>query len=97
MAWRTIAETKEGGKEEFNPILIHDSFVQAIKYTILLILLMHILNVNYCRDLTLLQERQQKKCERLEARVQDDEAIFRKEVHSLQDSNKVAVSVYIHK
>ncbi|GJQ76380.1 hypothetical protein Trydic_g2098 [Trypoxylus dichotomus] len=76
LAWRTIAETKEGGKEEFNPILLHDSFVQAIK------------------DLTLLQERQQKKCERLEARVQDDEAIFRKEIHSLQDSNKVAVDTF---
>ncbi|XP_022909195.1 exocyst complex component 5 [Onthophagus taurus] len=76
LAWRTIAETKEGGNEEFNPVVLHDSFVQAIK------------------DLTLLQERQQKKCERLEARVQDDEAIFRKEIHGLLDSNKNAIDTF---
>lgn len=31
LAWRTIAETKKEGEEDFNPSLLHDSFVQAIK------------------------------------------------------------------
>lgn len=32
LAWRTIVETKKSSEEEdFNPILLHDSFVQAIK------------------------------------------------------------------
>lgn len=31
LAWRTIAETKSDGDEDFNPTLLHDSFVQAIK------------------------------------------------------------------
>lgn len=32
LAWRTIAETKRDESGDFNPILLHDSFVQAIKY-----------------------------------------------------------------
>lgn len=76
LAWRTIAETKKEGDEDFNPILLHDSFVQAIK------------------DLTLLQERQQKRCERLEAAVRDDETLFRREIHGLQDNNKVAEDTF---
>lgn len=31
LAWRTIAETKKDGEDDFNPSLLHDSFVQAIK------------------------------------------------------------------
>lgn len=31
LAWRTIAESKKEGTDDFNPILLHDSFVQAIK------------------------------------------------------------------
>lgn len=32
LAWRTIAETKtESEDEDFNPTLLHESFVQAIK------------------------------------------------------------------
>lgn len=34
LAWRTIAETKNDGEEDFNPSLLHDSFVQAIKSVI---------------------------------------------------------------
>lgn len=41
------------------------------------------------RDLTLLQERQQRKCERLEAAVREDEAVFFQEVQKLQEDNKV--------
>lgn len=31
LAWRTIVETKKDNEEDFNPILLHDSFMQAIK------------------------------------------------------------------
>lgn len=32
LAWRTIVETKKSNDDEdFNPIFLHDSFVQAIK------------------------------------------------------------------
>lgn len=32
LAWRTIAETKTDSEDEdFNPTLLHESFVQAIK------------------------------------------------------------------
>jgi hypothetical protein len=74
LAWRTIAETKSDGDEDFNPTLLHDSFVQAIK------------------DLTLLQERQKKKCERLEAAVREDEALFFQEIHNLLEQiNKLLI------
>ncbi|XP_017785913.1 PREDICTED: exocyst complex component 5 isoform X2 [Nicrophorus vespilloides] len=76
LAWRTIAETKKSGEDDFNPILLHDSFVQAIK------------------DLTLLEERQQKRCERLEATVRDDETLFRREIHGLQENNKMAAHTF---
>ncbi|KAB0803903.1 hypothetical protein PPYR_00873 [Photinus pyralis] len=76
LAWRTIAETKKEGEEHFNPTLLHDSFVQAIK------------------DLTLLQERQQKKCERLEAVVRQDELVFFQEIQALQEKNKGAVHTF---
>lgn len=76
LAWRTIAETKKEGEEDFNPSLLHESFVQAIK------------------DLTLLQERQQKKCERLETVVRQDEMIFFQEIQALQEKNKGAVHTF---
>jgi hypothetical protein len=76
LAWRTIAETKSDGDEDFNPTLLHDSFVQAIK------------------DLTLLQERQKKKCERLEAAVREDEALFFQEIHNLLEQNKQAIDTF---
>lgn len=31
LAWRTIVETKSEANEDFNPNLLHDSFIQAIK------------------------------------------------------------------
>lgn len=43
----------------------------------------------FFRDLTLLQDRQQKKCERLEAAVREEEMVFRQEVQQLQEKNKV--------
>lgn len=78
VAWRVIAETKQENDSDdgFNPILLHDAFVDAIK------------------DLTLLQERQHKKCERLEAAVRDDETHFRRQVHNLQEDNKTAAKTF---
>lgn len=73
LAWRTIAEIREAGKEDFNPNLLHESFTQAIK------------------DLTLLQERQQKKCERLEGIVRDDEALFCEKINSFLNQNKQTI------
>lgn len=43
----------------------------------------------FYRDLTLLQERQKKKCERLEAAVREDEALFFQKIHDLLGQNKV--------
>lgn len=43
----------------------------------------------FFRDLTLLQERQQKKCEKLEGAVQEDEALFFQEMYTLMEQNKV--------
>ncbi|KAF2882433.1 hypothetical protein ILUMI_23752 [Ignelater luminosus] len=76
LAWRTIAETKKDGEDDFNPTQLHDSFVQAIK------------------DLTLLQERQQKKCERLESAVRQDQVVFFQEIQALQEKNKGAVHTF---
>ncbi|KAJ8975924.1 hypothetical protein NQ317_014884 [Molorchus minor] len=77
LAWRTIAETKSDGYEgDFNPTLLHESFVQALK------------------DLTLLQERQQKKCEKLEGVVHDDEAMFFQEIYNLLEQNKQAIDTF---
>lgn len=43
----------------------------------------------FSRDLNLLQERQAKKCERLETTVREDEATFFQEVYNLMEQNKV--------
>lgn len=71
LAYRTIAETQpQSSSGDFDPLLLHDSFTQAIK------------------DLSLLQDRQQKKCERLEMIVREDENVFRREVHGLLEANR---------
>ncbi|CAG9859830.1 unnamed protein product [Phyllotreta striolata] len=77
LAWRTLAESKSEGEEnEINPVLLHESFVQAIK------------------DLNLLHERQQKKCEKLEVAVREDEATFFQEVYNLLEQNKQAMETF---
>ncbi|KAF7265194.1 hypothetical protein GWI33_021387 [Rhynchophorus ferrugineus] len=50
--------------------------------------LLHESFVQAIKDLTLLQERQEKKCERLEATVREDEAIFFQEIYTLLEQNK---------
>lgn len=47
----------------------------------------------YFRDLTLLQERQHKKCEKLETAVQEDEALFFQEMYTLMEQNKVFILI----
>ncbi|XP_057655037.1 exocyst complex component 5 [Diorhabda carinulata] len=77
LAWRTLAESKNGGDEnDINPALLHESFVQAIK------------------DLNLLHERQQKKCEKLEVAVREDEATFFQEIYNLLEQNKQAMETF---
>lgn len=48
----------------------------------------------FYRDLTLLQERQQKKCEKFEAAVHEDEALFFQEMYTLMEQNKVHIENY---
>ncbi|XP_030759414.1 exocyst complex component 5 [Sitophilus oryzae] len=50
--------------------------------------LLHESFVQAIKDLTLLQERQEKKCERLESTVRDDEAMFFQEIYNLLEQNK---------
>ncbi|CAH0550033.1 unnamed protein product [Brassicogethes aeneus] len=75
LAWRTMSEVKSDG-EDFNPNILHDSFVQAIK------------------DLTLLQEHQQKKCKKLEAIVRENEAQFFGDVAKLTTDNKQSMETF---
>ncbi|XP_045471199.1 exocyst complex component 5 [Harmonia axyridis] len=54
--------------------------------------LLHESFIQAIKDLTLLQERQQKKCERLEAIVKEDEEIFCKKVQGFLDQNKQTIN-----
>lgn len=47
--------------------------------------------VQAIKDLTLLQERQQKKCERIESAVREDEAMFFQEIYTLLEQNKQSI------
>ncbi|CAG9766397.1 unnamed protein product [Ceutorhynchus assimilis] len=50
--------------------------------------------VQAIKDLTLLQERQQKKCERLEGAVREDEAMFFQEIYTLLEQNKQSMDTF---
>ncbi|KAF4518681.1 hypothetical protein B566_EDAN002716 [Ephemera danica] len=76
LAWRTVAGTRDEGDHQFDPLLLNDTFVQAIK------------------DLQLLQERQQKKCERLETVCREEEAKHWQQISQLQERNKAAVATF---
>ncbi|CAB3383453.1 Hypothetical predicted protein [Cloeon dipterum] len=77
LAWRTVSVTRdEGDQQQFDPILLNDTFVQAIK------------------DLQLLHERQQKKCEKLENECREEEAKHFQKISSLQEKNRSAVSTF---
>ncbi|KAH1007040.1 hypothetical protein HUJ04_004322 [Dendroctonus ponderosae] len=56
--------------------------------------LLHDSFVQAIKDLTLLQERQQKKCERLESVVREDEAMFFQEIYTLLEQNKQSIDTF---
>lgn len=77
LAWRTVNDTlKDGEKGSFDPVLVHETFLQAIK------------------DLQVLQERQQKKCDRLEAACKEEETRHALEILELQEKNKNAMELF---
>ncbi|XP_012254830.1 exocyst complex component 5 [Athalia rosae] len=77
LAWRTVNDTlKDGEKGTFDPVLVHETFLQAIK------------------DLQVLQERQQKKCDKLEAACKDEEMRHALEILELQEKNKHAMELF---
>ncbi|KAG4071151.1 hypothetical protein HA402_003283 [Bradysia odoriphaga] len=70
LTWRT---NKEIGLDNFDPVLLHDTFTQTIQ------------------DLKILQERQQRKCERLEDVLKNEQSLFAKNIDGLQDRHQVSV------
>ncbi|RZF42188.1 hypothetical protein LSTR_LSTR004337 [Laodelphax striatellus] len=76
LAWRIIDSSREEGNSAFDPVLMNDTFLQAIK------------------DLQLLQERQHRKCERLEALVREEEINHWQDISLLQEKNKSAVQMF---
>ncbi|XP_047002914.1 exocyst complex component 5 [Schistocerca americana] len=76
MAWRTVGGSTEESSGNFDPILLHETFLQAIK------------------DLQVLQERQRKRCERLEMMCREEEASHWQEMSRLQMQNKASISLF---
>lgn len=77
LAWRTLNDTiKDDGKIFFDPTIVHETFLQAIK------------------DLQILQERQQKKCDKLETALKDEEAKHILEILELQERNKHSIDLF---
>lgn len=76
LAWRTVADSRGEGTGHFDPVLLHETFLQAIK------------------DLQILQERQQKKCERLEMMCREEENGHWQRISQLQDRNKASVNMF---
>ncbi|KAK7869410.1 hypothetical protein R5R35_000706 [Gryllus longicercus] len=76
MAWRTVGASRDENPGNFDPVLLHETFLQAIK------------------DLQILQERQQKKCERLEMICREEEIGHWQKVSQLQEKNKASVNLF---
>ena len=77
MAWRTVNDTTvDGVTGVFDPVLVHETFLQAIK------------------DLQVLEERQQKKCDKLEAVLKEEEARHALETLELQERNRKAIDLF---
>ncbi|XP_011305629.1 exocyst complex component 5 [Fopius arisanus] len=77
LAWRTVNDSVvDGLKGSFDPVLVHETFVHAIK------------------DLQILEERQQKKCERLEVALKDEDSRHTLEIIDLQDKNKRGMELF---
>lgn len=66
----------DGVKGSFDPVLVHETFLHAIK------------------DLQVLQERQQKKCEKLEVSLKEEESRHAFEIIELQEKNKTAMDLF---
>nr|XP_018900379.1 PREDICTED: exocyst complex component 5 [Bemisia tabaci] len=77
LAWRVLGSMPDDkSKEMFDPQLMQETFIQAIK------------------DLKFLQERQRKKCDKLESACGDQEVSLWQEVAQLQESNKTATNIF---
>ncbi|XP_066600933.1 exocyst complex component 5 [Prorops nasuta] len=77
LAWRTVNDsTKDNLKACFDPVVVHETFLQAIK------------------DLQVLEERQQKKCDKLEASLKDEETRHMLEVIELQERNQHSIDLF---
>ena len=68
LTWRT---NNEIGTDQFDPDVLHETFVQTIK------------------DLKIVQEKQQRKCERLEESLKDEQKIHAKNINNLKDRHQV--------
>lgn len=67
---------KDSEKAFFDPVIVHETFLQAIK------------------DLQLLQERQQKKCDKLETALKEEETRHIVEILELQGENKTSIELF---
>lgn len=76
LAWRTVDVFKEDGINNFEPHLMYETFLQAIK------------------DLQILQERQRKKCDKLEVICQEEENNHWQDIAQFQEKNKEAVVLF---
>lgn len=50
------------------------------------------MNINF-RDLKFLQERQKRKCEKMEQVCREKESLYSKQIQSLQEQNKVVIII----
>ncbi|XP_063977769.1 exocyst complex component 5 isoform X1 [Diachasmimorpha longicaudata] len=77
LAWRTVNDSVvDGLKGSFDPVVVHETFVRAIK------------------DLQVLEERQQKKCEKLELGLKEEDTRHTLEIIDLQEKNKKAMELF---
>ncbi|XP_058791002.1 exocyst complex component 5 [Phymastichus coffea] len=77
LAWRTVNDTtKDGVSGVFDPVLVHETFLQAIK------------------DLQVLEERQQKKCDKLETALKEEKAKHALEMSDLRERNRKAIDLF---
>lgn len=66
----------DGVSGVFDPLLVHETFLQAIK------------------DLQVLEERQQKKCDKLETVMKEEEAKHAVETLDLRERNRKAIDLF---
>lgn len=74
MTWRTNSEV--GADQQFNPAVLHETFVQTIK------------------DLKILQEKQQVKCERMEDSLKQEQVSHSKNIAKLQERHRISIECF---